>query len=406
MFKDSTVENPELENSAKCVQANNFHDLFAFIRQQYPQLVDVPLHVPLLGDCEKRFLSSCIDTTFVSSVGPAIQAFEQAITGLTNCSHAIATVNGTAALQLALLVAGVKPGSEVITQGLTFIGTVNAIAHCGAGPIFVDVETATLGMSPEALRLWLQSNTQQQDRQCVNRHTGKIVTACVCMHTFGHPARLDELQTVCDEFNVTLIEDAAEAFGSEYRGSPVGARGHCGIFSFNGNKIITTGGGGALVTNDELLATRARHIATTAKLNHPWNSEHDQVGYNFRMPNLNASLGLAQLQHFQQMLESKRQLAQAYRDFFAESSLQWVEEPVECRSNYWLNAVICRDQTQRDELLQAAADNRIQMRPAWQPPPYSKVYGHCQRGALDNTLLLAQRLVNLPSSAKDLVHAQ
>ena len=386
-----------------------FHDqhqaLLAFIRQQYPLLETIPLHTPVLGAWEKQALNDCIDSDFVSSVGPAINAFEQGIANIAKAKFAVATVNGTAALQLALLVNGVSVGTEVITQAFTFVGTANAISHCGAKPVFIDINRETLGLCPRALRAWLQNNTQNINGTCLNKTSGNAISACVVMHSFGHPAQITELLEVCQAFSIALIEDAAEAVGSLYQLAPVGCRGSCGVFSFNGNKIITTGGGGALITNDVSMAQRARHLATTAKQTHAWHFYHDEVGFNFRLPNLNASLGLAQLKRLPQLLQTKRQLASRYRDFIKALGFEWVNEPEACQSNYWLNAILCADECERDNLLATAHDQGIYLRPAWQPLHQSPMYVHCQHDALSHTEDIAARLVNLPSGVMGLAHA-
>ncbi|NHN39443.1 LegC family aminotransferase [Pseudomaricurvus alcaniphilus] len=377
-----------------------FDDLFEFIQRQYPAEAPVALHRPLLGELEKQYLAECIDSTFVSSVGPDIAEFEQGICELTDHRYAIATVNGTAALQLGLTLSGVDAGSEVIIQPFTFVATANAIRYCGANPVFVDIESRNLGICPQKLRQWLLDNVEVQQGVCVNKTSNRRVVACLCMHTFGHPSRMDELLAVCQEFGVLLLEDGAEALGSRYRGEHVGHHGDWMAISFNGNKIITTGGGGALLSNDESWAQRAKHLGSTAKTPHPWETSHDQLGFNFRLPNINAALGRAQLQRFQAILADKRQLARQYQQCLQGSGLEFVLEPDACESNYWLNAVLCRDQKQRDHLLQLGGEQQLQLRPAWTLLHRLPMYRDCLRGDLATAEAMAMRLVNLPSSAR------
>jgi len=377
-----------------------FDSLIEFIRTQFPNPGVVPLHAPLLGALEKRYLSECIDSTFVSSVGPQVDAFEQALCQQTGRQYAVAMVNGTAALHLGLVVAGVVAGSEVIVSAMTFIATANAVNYCGADPIFVDIEPSTLGICPTALRTWLSVNCRLVNNTCVNQTTGKTVKVCLCTHIFGHPARMNELVRVCEEFHITLVEDAAEALGSYSEGRHVGGHGLCAIFSFNGNKILTTGGGGALVTDDPIVAKRVRHLATTAKKPHRWESCHDEVGYNFRMPNLNAALGCAQLERLDSMLIDKRNLARAYINFTASTEFQIIEEAPEDHSNYWLNAVLCTNEKRRNALLEFAEKEGVQLRPVWQILPDSVPYRSAQRAELPTARDYTSRLINLPSSSR------
>jgi len=381
-----------------------FNDLLAFIRRQYPGQETIPLHAPVLGEFEKQHLAECIDSTFVSSVGPSVDQFEQLLCKFVGCRYAVATVNGTAALQLGLHAIGVGQEMEVILQPMTFIASANAISHCGAVPVFVDIECESLGICPDALQDWLETHTEVHADQCINKTTGRVVKACMCMHSFGLPSKLEELYRVCEAFHITLVADGAEALGSEYRGGSIAQHAAWTTFSFNGNKIITTGGGGALVTNDEGLAVQARHLATTAKISHAWESRHDAIGFNFRMPNINAALGCAQLRRLPSLLADKRALAAEYGAFLSESTLQWLVEPEHGRSNYWLNAALCADAIEREQLLLAAKAQNIQLRPVWELLSDSQVYAHAQAGPLPVAGEIAQRLVNLPSSPRSCIH--
>ncbi len=374
-----------------------FDAIIEAIHHLYPHQTEIPLHEPLLGELEKKYLSEVIDSGFVSSAGASIEEFEAAISDFTGIPHVIATVNGSSALQLALIIAGVKPGDLVITQSASFIATANAIAHCGAEPLFLDIDKTTLGLSVQSLAHFLTTQTEQRDDQLVLTATGQRITACVPMHTFGLAADIQAIIKLCDDCQLPVIEDAAEALGSFVGDQHLGGFGQSGIFSFNGNKIITTGGGGALVTHDENLATLARHLSTTAKVAHPWQSQHDQVGYNFRMPNLNAALGLAQMERLPELLRQKRALAHSYHQQLADSGLQLFKEGERCRSNYWLNAVAFETNTQRDDFLKQANARGIQARALWQPLHQSTPYQHCRQETLDNTRFIEQRLVNLPS---------
>jgi perosamine synthetase len=313
----------------------------------------------------------------------------------------VATVNGTSALHAALLVAGVSPGDEVITQPLTFVASANAISYCQAQPVFLDVDRDTLGLSPLALRAFLKAHTEQSGKACRNKITGKKISACVPMHTFGHPCRIEEIAEICREHNLRLIEDAAESLGSTRTGKQTGTFGLLGVFSFNGNKTITCGGGGAIVTNDKALAVHAKHLTTTAKIAHPYLYEHDEVGFNYRMPNLNAALACAQLENLDQFLANKRQLAQLYREFFStQSAIDFIAEPANSKSNYWLNAILLADGKSRDLFLEESKEAGIQTRPAWTLLNRLKIYDHCQTDGLENASWLAERIVNIPSSVR------
>lgn len=378
-----------------------YSDIIDFIRELYPAQNPVPLHAATFAGNEKEYLAQCIDTTFVSSVGAFVTRFEDMVAQYTSANKAVVCVSGTNALHLALLLAGVERGDEVITQPLTFIATANAISYCGAEPVFVDVDMDTMGLSPQAMSDWLDHNGILRAGECFNRTTGRRIKAAVPMHTFGHPVHLDQLVDLCHKWHIELVEDAAESLGSYYKGQHTGTFGKVGILSFNGNKTITTGGGGMLLFNDEKLAQHAKHITTQAKVAHPWQFIHDQIGYNYRMPNINAALGCAQMELLPQYLESKRATAEAYRAFFANrGDMQFFGEPAHCRSNYWLNAVILPHHQQQTEFLQATNENGIMTRPVWELMNHLPMFRGAQCGDLSTAEWLAERVVNIPSSVR------
>jgi aminotransferase in exopolysaccharide biosynthesis len=375
-----------------------FDALIRFIREQYRTEAAIPLHAPVFPGREREYVLETIDSTFVSSVGSFVDRFEREMAGYTGSPRAVVTVNGTAALHMALHLAGVGPGDLVITQPLTFVATCNAISYCGAEPVFADVDRDTLGLSPAAVRTWLEQNARLDDQGvCRARADGKAIRACLPMHTFGHPADLDGLVDVCRKWNLVLVEDAAESLGSFYKGRHTGTFGQLGTLSFNGNKIITTGGGGMVLSGEELGA-RAKHLTTTAKKPHSFEYVHDELGYNYRMPNLNAALGCAQLEQLERFVASKRELAARYAAHLKDSALQMVLEPAGCRSNYWLNAVICENGAQRDALLKATNDRGVGTRPIWSLMTHLPMYADCRRGELRNAEWLEAHVVNLPSS--------
>ncbi|MBD9355068.1 LegC family aminotransferase [Methylomonas albis] len=369
-----------------------------FVREIYQTDTFIPLHEPRFAGNEKQYLLDVIDSTFVSSVGPYVSEFETKIGEYTGAKHAVATVNGTAALHIALLLAGVEPGDEVITQAVTFVATCNAIHYCGAEPVFVDIDAATLGLSPTALSNFLECYGERRDGGIYNKSSGKRIAACLPMHTFGHPCELTGLLKVCDGHGIPLVEDAAEALGSRLNGQHCGTFGKLGVLSFNGNKIITTGGGGMILTDDEDLARRAKHLTTTAKMPHAWKFAHDQIGYNYRMPNLNAALGLAQLEQLPSFVECKRALAERYRDWAQANGAHIFAEPTSAQSNYWLNALLLDDMQQRDAFLEYSNAQGVMTRPLWELMPDLPMYQHCQRDSLAQSRYLADRLVNVPSS--------
>lgn len=375
-----------------------FDELIHFVREQYRSNDFIPLHAPLFSGNELNYVNETIDSTFVSSVGPFVDRFEQDMAAYTGSPRAVATVNGTAALHIALKLAGIQPGELVITQPLTFVATCNAIAYCNAEPLFIDVDRHTLGLSPTALEAWLTENARlDADGLCRTKDGDRIIRACVPMHTFGHPVELDALIAICSQWHLVMVEDAAESLGSIYKGRHTGTFGQLGTLSFNGNKIITTGGGGMILSGEELGA-HAKHLTTTAKMPHPYEYVHDEIGYNYRLPNINAALGCAQLEQLASFIAIKRELAARYAEHFKGGDLQFFTEPEECRSNYWLNAVICESLEQRDALLKATNDSGVMTRPIWALMNQLPIYAKCRKGCLANSEWLEARVVNLPSS--------
>ncbi len=358
----------------------------------------VPLHAPIFIGNEKKYLEECIDTTLVSSVGKFVTLFENSIAEYTGALKAIACVNGTNALHLSLILAGLKQGDEALTQPLTFIATANAITYCGATPVFLDVDMDTMGMSPDSLEKFLSNETRMKNGECYNIKTGNRIRVCIPMHTFGHPCRIDEIAAICKDYGIILIEDAAESIGSYYKGRHTGTFGKIGMISLNGNKTITTGGGGILLFNDEDLAERARYLSTQAKVPHPWDFVHDEIGYNFRMPNVNAAIGVAQLENLDLYLKKKRILAIKYRNFFHNSFVRFVNEPENCSSNYWLNSIMFESKNERDLFLKETNEQGIMTRPFWRLMNKLPMYEHCQKDSLKNSLWLEDRVVAIPSS--------
>lgn len=361
-----------------------------------------PLHEPQFQENEWLYVKECLDSTFVSSVGKFVERFEVELAAFTGAKHAVAVVNGTAALHVALKLAGVLPGDEVLIPTLTFVATANAVAYCGAVPHFADSEEKTLGIDARKLRDHLEACTEMRSGCCVNRKTGRVVRALVPMHTFGHPSDLEALQSVAQDFSLALVEDAAESIGSYYRGRHTGTFGLLGTLSFNGNKTITTGGGGAILTDDEQLAKHAKHLTTTAKVQHPWEYRHDEVGYNYRMPNINAALGCAQLERLPTMLCAKRYLHAAYKAAFAPvGGICLVREPEHCRSNYWLQALLLdRSRSgERDAIIRTANDGGMMARPAWELLHTLPPFRECPGMDLSCSKSLSERLVNIPSGA-------
>ncbi|BAR51360.1 DegT/DnrJ/EryC1/StrS aminotransferase familyprotein [Tannerella forsythia KS16] len=360
---------------------------------------EVPLHAPCFIGNEKKYLAECVDTTFVSSVGQFVDRFEEKMAQYTGAARAVTCVNGTNALHLALLLVGVARGDEVLTQALTFIATCNAIRYIDAHPVFLDVDQSTMGLSPDAMREWLSRNAEVKDSQCFNKNTQRRIKACVPMHTFGHPARIDEIAAVCEEYHIELVEDAAESLGSLYKGQHTGLFGRVGVISFNGNKTITTGGGGMLLLNNEELGAQAKHLTTQAKVPHRWEFIHDRVGYNYRMPNINAALGCAQLEHLEEFVLNKRETAEKYHAFFATiDDMDYFLEPENCRSNYWLNTILLKDRQAQQDFLQYTNAHGIMTRPAWQLMNRLEMFKGCETDGLKHTQWLEERIVNIPSS--------
>lgn len=378
-----------------------FKEITDFVHDLYANRDFVPLSVPLFAGNEKKYLEECIDTTFVSSVGPFVDRFEKDIASYTGAARAVVCVSGTNALHMSLLLSGVERDDEVLTQALTFIATCNAISYIGAHPVFLDVDRETLGLSPSAVRAWLENNAELREDGCYNRRTGRRVKACVPMHTFGHPVRIKELVTICEKWRIQVVEDAAESIGSLYEGQHTGTFAPIGALSFNGNKTITTGGGGMLLFQDAAVGEHAKHLTTQAKIPHRWEFRHDEVGYNYRMPNINAALGCAQLENLDRYIESKRGIAAAYARFFQDMpGVQFFTEPKGCRSNYWLNAIILEDRAARDEFLEFSNDHGVMTRPVWELMNRLPMFEHCENDGLANSIWLADRIVNIPSSPK------
>ncbi|MDD3945087.1 MAG: LegC family aminotransferase [Bacteroidales bacterium] len=378
-----------------------YHDVVSFIHELYGTEGMVPLHVPTFRGNEKKYLNECVDSTFVSSVGKFVDRFEEMMVDYTGTQKAVVCVNGTNALHMAMLLVGVERDDEVITQALTFIATCNAISYIGAHPVFIDVDRSTMGLSPDAVKEWLYKNAEIRNRQCYNKNTNRRVKACVPMHTFGHPVRIEELAQVCLEYHIELVEDAAESVGSRYKGQHTGTFGKVGALSFNGNKTITTGGGGMLLFKDKDLGDNCKHITTQAKIPHRWEFRHDHIGYNYRMPNINAALGCAQLENLDRFIADKRQTAAEYAEFFKNiDSIDFFTEPENCFSNYWLNVVILKDKDAQLEFLKETNDNGVITRPIWELMNRLPMFEHCETDGLKNTVWLADRVVNIPSSVR------
>ena len=377
--------------------ARRFDALVAHVREIYGP-GDLPLHRPVFEGREKQYLTDCIDSNFVSSVGARVSEFEMQVARFAGTRFAVATVNGTAALHMALHIAGVQRGDEVIGQALTFVATCNALSYAGARPVFLDVDRDTLGLSPARVRQWLGNNAEIRAGQAFNRRTGARIAACVPMHTFGLPCRIEDIVKVCAEYGIPVVEDAAESLGSYVGHRHTGGFGSLGAFSFNGNKIITTGGGGMIVTDDEALARRAKHLTTTAKIPHPYEFVHDEVGYNYRLPNLNAALGCAQMEKLDVMLAIKAEVAARYRSFCSNAGLRFLEPREGTRSNFWLNAILLDSRAERDACLQYTNAHGVMTRPVWRLMSSLEMFKDCQNDGLENSRWLEERVVNLPSS--------
>lgn len=372
-----------------------------FVHQLFGSEETVPLHAPLFIGNEKKYLNECIDTTFVSSVGKFVDRFEEKMAAYTGAKKAVVCVSGTNALHMAMMLVGVERDDEVLTQALTFIATCNAISYIGAHPVFIDVDMETLGLSPKAVKAWLDKNAELKNDVCYNKKTGRRVKACIPMHTFGHPVKIDELVQICNEWHLELVEDAAESIGSLYKGQHTGTFGKVGAISFNGNKTITTGGGGMLLFQDEELGKLAKHLTTQAKVPHRWAFVHDHIGYNYRMPNINAALGCAQLENLDRYVENKRETAQIYADFFKNiPNITFFTEPENCRSNYWLNVVLLKDKAAQQNFLEYTNDHGVMTRPVWELMNRLEMFKQCETDGLKNTEWLADRIVNIPSSVR------
>ena len=376
-----------------------------FVRDLYQKEHEfIPLHEPRFRGNEKKYLIDCIDSTYVSSVGNYVGQFEQMVAEFTGARYAVATVNGTAALHVALLLAGVDNSHEVLTQPLTFIATANAISYVGAKPIFIDVDKDTMGLSPESLTTFLKKSVSRRlnpvsnKMETINNKTGKHIVACIPMHTFGHPSKIEKIKEICDDFNIVLIEDAAESLGSYYKGKHTGTFGLFGILSFNGNKTITTGGGGMILTDDAVLAAMAKAITTTSKIPHPWEYVHDRIAYNYRLTNLSASIGVAQMEQLSEIIVAKRNLAAIYENYFTRSTWEFVREPENSKSNYWLNSIILENRKERDTFLQYTNDQGVMTRPVWELMNRLEMFKNCQTEDISNAEWLSDRVVNIPSS--------
>ena len=397
-----------------------YQKVIDFIKDLYNNQEFVPLAVPKFIGNEKKYLNECIDTTFVSSVGKFVDRFEEDMAACTGAKRAVVCVSGTNALHMSLMLVGVKRDDEVLTQALTFIATCNALSYIGAQPVFIDVDKSTMGLSPDAMKEWLQKNAEvrknarineldkshdfafrEDEFACYNKNTGRRIKACVPMHTFGHPVRIEDIAAICKEWHIELVEDAAESIGSKYKGQHTGTFGKIGAISFNGNKTITTGGGGMMLFNDEEMGAYAKHITTQAKIPHRWEFRHDHIGYNYRMPNINAALGCAQLENLDAYVADKRATAAAYAEYFKiVEGIEFFTEPENSFSNYWLNVVILPDHDKQLEFLQETNDNGVMTRPIWELMNRLPMFENCENDGLENTIFFADRVVNIPSSVR------
>ena len=375
-----------------------FNNFIHFVREIYGTKKPIPLHEPKFIGNEKKYLNQCIESTFVSSVGKFVDKFEKKIAKYTGAKYAVATTNGTSALHISLILAGVDQDDEVITQPLNFVASCNAISYCRAKPIFIDVDIDTMGLSPFALKSFLENSTVIKNNKCINKKTNKIIKACVPMHSYGHPCRIDEIKKILKKYNIFLIEDAAESLGSFYKNRHTGTFGQLGALSFNGNKIITAGGGGCIITNDKVLAKKAKHLTTTARVFHKWDFNHDMIGYNYRMPNLNAALLVAQFENLKLFISKKHELALKYEYFFRDTKYIFFKEPKNYKSNYWLNSIIFKNKTQRDNFLKKSNSKGVMTRPIWILMHRLPMFKDAQRDDLNNSRWLFDRVVQIPSS--------
>lgn len=378
----------------------SIRNTISFIQDIYKTNGPIPLHAPKFNGNEKKYLLQTIDSTYVSSVGSYVNQFEDMISSITKTKKAIAVVNGTAGIQVALRLVGVNCGDEVITQALTFIATANAIKYNNASPIFLDVDMDTMGLSPKAVAEFLEEYGDLRDNGCFNKKTGKKISACLPMHTFGFPVHLDELINVCKKWNIPIVEDASESLGSYYKEKHTGSFGKFGVFSFNGNKIVTSGGGGVIVTNDEELGSLGKHLTTTAKVPHPYEFFHDKIGYNFRMPNLNAALACAQLEQLDNYLQKKRLIANEYQSFFSKKGIKFRSETPNTKANYWLMCLEFENKNERDFFLNETNKHNVMTRPIWQLMFRLPMYKSCQRDEQQNAKYLENLIVNIPSSVR------
>ena len=379
----------------------DFSKTIDFIKSVYGNQEFTPLAVPVFAGNEKKYLNECIDTTFVSSVGKFVDRFEEEIAKYTGAKKAVVCVSGTNALHMSLMLVGVERDDEVLTQALTFIATCNALSCIGAHPVFIDVDRSTMGLSPDSMKEWLVKNAEIRNGECFNKNTGRRVKACVPMHTFGHPVRIEEIADLCAEYHIELVEDAAESIGSTYKGKHTGTFGKVGAISFNGNKTITTGGGGMMLFQDEELGKYAKHITTQAKIPHRWEFRHDHIGYNYRMPNINAALGCAQLENLDKYIASKRKVAAEYEEYFKNvPDIEFFVDSPDTYSNYWLNAVILKDNEAQLEFLEQTNDNGVMTRPIWELMNRLPMFEKCENDGLKNTIWFADRVVNIPSSVR------
>ncbi len=377
----------------------NFSSTITFIRELYNQANgNIYLHEPRFVGNERKYVLDAIDSTFVSSVGQYVNQFEAMMCSITGAKYAIACVNGTAALHMSLILAGVCKNEIVLTQAVSFIATCNAISYIGAQPLFIDIDSDTLGLSPTSLENYLKEHAYTQGGSCYHKTTNQKISACVPMHTFGHPARIDAIQLICNAYHIPLIEDAAESIGSYYKGKHTGTFGLLGAFSFNGNKTVTSGGGGCIITNDEKVAQLAKHLTTQSKIPHRWEFAHDHIGYNYRMPNLNAAMACAQLEQLPMYITSKREIARNYQAHFQGTHIHFCSEPVHSSSNYWLNAILLTSHTEQLEFLQYSNDNGVMTRPIWKTMDKLTMFKDCMKADLTNSNYIEERLVNLPSS--------
>lgn len=377
-----------------------YKEIVQFIKTLYPNEAFVPLHAPVFQGNEKKYLNDCVDSTFVSSVGEYVNKFEEMICKYTGAKFAIATTNGTSALHMALILVGVDRDTEVLTQSLTFVATTNAISYLSAQSVFIDSAKDNLGMCPKSLEQFLVENADVISGKTINKNTGKRISACVPMHVFGNPVDTDEIKRICDKYQIPLVEDAAESLGSTYKNEHTGLKGAVGILSFNGNKIVTCGGGGMIVTNNEVLAKRAKHLTTTAKRSHKWEFFHEEVGYNYRLPNLNAAMACAQMETLPFFVENKRQTASEYKKFFSQMDVRFIDESKNTQSNFWLNAIELKNAKERDEFLEYSNSNGVMTRPLWKLMSELPAFANCFKMPLINAEHYSNTIVNLPSSVR------